>query len=695
MSQFLGHIVTFLTTPPGNLIYHIVLVFSVAGALQAAIHLWHLSHLTLERRMIIGLSVMLGLQLVLFIISGLTWWGLLNAQLILPPLDRAVTLLMLVWIAWLWVFPEPGRLGDAATLLLSLLAVVVLGLTLIFWVLKPSSSFNLSVYETGWQVFSIAVALLGILGLALHRSNGWSYGLAILILAFLGHFGSLVFPSNGNFPGLVRLAQLGMFPILLVLSQRFSSPSQLPASVVKSKTPVEPAQESLRYSADSKTFHALMSVAAETEPVKIGQALTRGIAHTMMADLCYLVSLAEDKSLAITCGYNLVREESLGGMIIDQDAVPVLANAIRHGRPLRLPADGTSSDLKSLGQTLKLSNPGNLLNVPISSPGRGVLGSLLILSPYSNRLWGAEDQTYLSSVTPLLIPILERGQRAADMEIEHDRIVKEAHAAIEQAAEAKKQYEHTAAEMEKRPAAAITTKQAKVITSLSQELHQPISSIIGYTDLLLDESDGMLSALQRKFIEHIKASTEQIGSLVNDLIQATRMESGKKKIKPEPIDLNLIVDNAMAFTSAQIREKNITLRLDINGTEPRIQTDRDTLQQILIRLLQNATAATQKEGNISLRVQTLTKEDSHFLSIQVTDNGGGIAPADIPRVFDPRHRPEDASIEGLGDSGTGLSFVKSLVEAQNGRISVETEAGVGSTFSVLIPVLVKSPVENQ
>ena len=694
MSQFLGHIVTLLTNPPGNLIYHIVLVFAIAGALQGAIHWLRLGHLPQERRMVIGLGVLLGLQLVLFIISGLNWRGLLNIQLILPPLDRAVTLLMLIWIVWLWVFPEPTRLGDAATLLLSLLAVAVLVLTLIFWILKPSSSFNLSVYETGWQVFSIAVALLGILGLTLRRPNGWSYGLAMLMLAFLGHFTSLVFPSTGNFPGLVRLAQLGMFPILLALSQRFLSPSRPPALPVRSRTPVEPAQESLRYSADSKTFHALMSVAAETEPAKIGQALTRGIAHTMMADFCYLISLAEDKTLAIICGYNLVREESLEGMNIDQDAVPVLANAIRHGRPLRVPASGTSSDLKSLGQILKLSNPGNLLNVPVISPERGVLGSILMLSPYSNRLWRTEDQTYLSSVTPLLVPILERGQRAAAMEIEHNRSVQEARDAMEQAAEAQKKYEETAAELEKRPAAAITTTQAKVITSLSQELHQPISSITGYTDLLLDESDGMLSALQRKFIEHIKASTEQIGGLVDDLIQASNLESGKRKNKPEPIDLNLIVDNAMAFTSAQIREKNITLRLDITGTQPRIQTDRDTLQQILIHLLQNATAATQKEGNISLRVQLLTREDSHFLSLQVTDNGGGIAPADIPRVFDRRSQAEGEPIEGLGDDEAGLSIVKSLVEAQNGRISVETEAGVGSTFSVLIPVLVESPVEN-
>ncbi len=135
-----------------------------------------------------------------------------------------MTLLTLVWIVWLWVFPEPVRLADAATLLLSLLGIAAFGLTLILWMQKPADSFNLSMFETGWQIFSIAVILLGILGLVVRKPNGWSYGLAMLILGFLGHFATLVYPMNGNFPGIVRLTQLAMFPILLTLSQRFPFP---------------------------------------------------------------------------------------------------------------------------------------------------------------------------------------------------------------------------------------------------------------------------------------------------------------------------------------------------------------------------------------------------------------------------------------------------------------------------------------
>jgi signal transduction histidine kinase len=777
MSQFLGQIYTLLTIPPGNLVYHIILVFSIAGALLGAVQSLRSSNFPQARRTVIGLSILLGLQLFLFVGSALTWQGLVNSQLIIPPLDRAVTLLTLVWIAWLWAFPEPLRMADAATLLLNLLGITVLGLTLAFWSQKPASSFNRTIYETAWQVFSLAVILLGTLGLVLRKPNGWSNGLAMLILAFLGHLATLVFPMDGNFPGFVRLAQMAMFPILLTLTQRFPAPIQARLPVVKSKKNKEFIQERRRYSSDPKTFQALMTLAAETEPDKIGKAMTRGIAQAMLADLCYLITLGEDKSPAISCGYDLIREENLGATSINPEDFPLLANAIQRGRPLRLPASSTSSDLKGLGRILKINNPGNLLSVPIATPERGPLGSILILSPYSNRLWNIEDQTFLSNVSTLFIPILERGQRISALEKERDQSLQELQTMMEQATETKKKYEqmetelesqregiaqaHLQAEnmaallimqeeaqksieqlkadnerlrnvgsasgagdeqtehelrntleemahmqnaladanikileLEKRPAAPITTEQVEVIASISQELRQPMSSIIGYTDLLMGESVGSLVALQRKFIERIKASTERIGGLVDDLIQITNLETGKMEFKPEAIDLNLIIDNAMAYTSTQIREKNITLRLDLTGTAPHIQTDRDAFQQILIHLLQNATAATHAEGNITLRLQMQKENDKHFISIQVTDNGGGIAPENIPLVFARRYRAEHSLIQGLGDTGVGLSIAKALVEAQNGRIWVETEEGVGCTFSVLLPVLVEALEEN-
>ncbi len=790
MSLFIQQIITLLTTPPGNLIYHLVLAFSIAGALQGAIHLWRYSGFPQARRTVIGLGILLGLQLILFLVSGLAWQRMLSSQSILPPLDRAVTLMSLIWIAWMWAFPEPSRPADAGALLLNLFSILLFVLTLLFWAPRSSQfDFNTSIYEKIWQLISLGTILLGGIALILRKPNSWANGLAILILGIIGHLASLIWPIKGNFPGVVRLAQLAMYPILLTIAQRFPLPSLL-TSAEQTAAPQangqadsaqaneQPRKERRRYSTDAKTFHSLMSLASETDPTKIGHTMTRGIAQAMLADLCFLIILTENKEVLINCGYDLIREENLDGIAIDKEAVPLLSNAIQRGRALRLPASSTSSDLKGLGLLLGLTSPGHLLNVPINTTGHKTLGSILILSPYSNRLWSAEDQNFLANATTLFASILERGQQSSSQEVErenarqdlqsarefgaeihrkYEEVLKELQGLRESASQAQMQAENLSAmiaaqeesqktieklkgeneqlrksgkenkgerqeqletelrealeemarmqnilgkanmkilELEKRPSSPITSDQVDVIASISQELRQPMSSIIGYTDLLLGESVGILGALQRKFVERIKSSTERIGGLVDDLIQITTLEAGQREFTPEIIDLNLIIDNAMAYTGTQIREKNITLRLDIPETLPKIQTDRDALQQVLIHLLQNASAATPSDGTVTLRVQTQTESDNVFLLVQVADTGGGISAGDIGRVFARRYRADNSLIQGLGDTGVGLSIAKTLVEAQDGRMWVETMMGSGSTFSALLPVSLETEKEQ-
>jgi signal transduction histidine kinase len=245
-------------------------------------------------------------------------------------------------------------------------------------------------------------------------------------------------------------------------------------------------------------------------------------------------------------------------------------------------------------------------------------------------------------------------------------------------------------ELEKGAASAQSTEQAEVVASISQELRQPMSSIVGYTDLLLGESVGILGALQRKFVDRIKASTERIGNLIDDLIQVTTLETGLNDLKPEPVDLNLIIDNAMSYTSSQVREKNISMHLDLPKNMTPIYADREALQQILIHLLQNAGSASPMEGTVRLKVQTQAEDGREYVLIQVSDTGGGIPAEDLNRVFTRLYRADNVLIQGVGDTGVGLSIAKTLTEAQKGRIWVESQMGVGSTFSVLLPLARKS-----
>jgi signal transduction histidine kinase len=763
-----------LADPPGNLIYHLVLVFSISGALQSAFIHWRMSAFPQARRTVIGLTVLMLPQVLLFVISGLGWQGLVNLAVFLPPLDRATMLIGLVWIFWLWAFPEPSRAADAATVLLTLFIVMALALGLAAWGAQPPGTpYNTTLQDFIWQSASLGFIALGVLTLFVRRPNGWGNGFAVLLLAFLGHSLYLVFGrEGGNYPGIVRMAYMAMYPFLMTLSQRFPMPASLARpAVVKQDAPVE---ERRHYSTDPKTFHALLSLAAETNADKVSHAITRAIAQTILADLCFLIYLTDNKNqLVIASGYDLIREEILEGASLGKASIPMLTNALQRGRTLRLPASSTSADMKGISDLLGLNNPGHLMAVPIITPEKDTLGGLLVLSPYSDRAWRAEDQAFLSNIATALVPVIQRSQRISileqkqqtadstlttvrrqleDMQEQNQELQKrldalqkkadKAHEQDEKVAsllvvqqEAQKQIEQLQQEneelraanrkkggvpasdieymeaelraslgqvarlqndlaeanikllqLEKGEISARSTEQAEVIASIAQELRQPMSSVIGYTDLLLGESVGALGSLQRKFVERIKSSSQRIGSLIDDMIQVTTLESGLMELKPEPVDLNLIIDNAMSYTSSQIREKNISLHLDLPRKLEPIYADREALQQILIHLLQNAGASTPIEGTIMLRVQTRSENEQEYVLLQVKDTGGGISPEDIPRVFTRLYRADNVLIQGVGDTGVGLSIAKTLTEAQHGRIWVESEPGVGATFSVLLPV---------
>ncbi|MFN8403371.1 MAG: hypothetical protein U0V48_07425 [Anaerolineales bacterium] len=226
MDATLNQIFNVLTEPAGSLIYHLILVFSIAGAFQAALVHWRTSEFPQTRRMMFGLGLMLVAKFALFLLSGLGFQGVMNLPVILPPLDRALTLFSLLWMLWLWNFPEPSRLADAVIGFLSILVFVGLALSLVEYAQEPNlPPFNSTMNDGLWQLASIAVAVFGLFLLILRRPNGWGYGLAVFTLAFAGHLLHMILGRlDGNFPGAVRLAYLAAYPMLMTLPQRFPAP---------------------------------------------------------------------------------------------------------------------------------------------------------------------------------------------------------------------------------------------------------------------------------------------------------------------------------------------------------------------------------------------------------------------------------------------------------------------------------------
>jgi signal transduction histidine kinase len=765
MELFFSQVFTLLTTPPGNLVYRAILAFSTFGALQMSARQWQDSHNRPARRMAMGLTVLLLLQLGLFVVSGLGWQNLLDAHKVLPVLEWGVTLLSIVWILWLWAFPERGRGADAALGLLSILIVTLSVFGVVWWSEQdPALYFNGSWADQAASGAGIVLSLIGMLILLAGRPALWGYGLASMALLFAGCLVHWLLPSTqSDYSGIVRLAEMVVFPLLLALPQRLVTvihePVQEQVSAEESKKPALRHKET-----DPKLLQAVLALAGEPDLGKLYQGICRLYSQLMVADLC-LVALPPDESeqIVLPGGYDLITDHLIDGFAINARRAPLLTNVLRRGRNLRLQSNSSAVDLSALAQALGVKKAGHLLAVAVSPKGGSPLIGIILLSPYSDRSWSAQDQQYLTDISMPLAGILQRARLVAEQGQELEQIRARSGEAQALADQSRQERENSAAhlaqmqtqyeqermratsladlvngleskvtELEAKAFAASGDKskaelqeelhlaltelselkaelassdqtqartleivpgknggsgQAEVLSTIAQELRRPVSSIIGYTDLLLGESVGLLGAMQRKFLERVKASTERMGGLLDELINATTLENGGKDLHPTAVDLNAVIDEALAAIIGNISERNIALRVDLPDDIPQLRADRDALLQILTNLLQNAGMVTPVDGEIWLRTRVEIKENEPgYVLLQVTDSGGGIPPEALPRVFSRLYRSDNQTLPGVGDNGVGLAIVKTLVEAHGGRIWVDSEMGRGATYSVLLPL---------
>jgi signal transduction histidine kinase len=238
-----------------------------------------------------------------------------------------------------------------------------------------------------------------------------------------------------------------------------------------------------------------------------------------------------------------------------------------------------------------------------------------------------------------------------------------------------------------RPAEGLSHSDLSMMSSLISELRQPMSSAVGYTDLLLSESAGILGALQRKFLERIRAGITRMEALLDDLLQLALLADTTVAPRLSPVDITSVIDAALTASSETIRERNLIVRMDISDAIPPAEIDHDALQQIANHLIQNAVLATppEKEISITANLPGSLRESQGALLLTVQDAGAGISPEDQPRVFTRLYRTEGPLIEGVGEPGVGMAVARTLTEAMGGRIWMESQMGRGTTFFVLLP----------
>ncbi len=223
------------------------------------------------------------------------------------------------------------------------------------------------------------------------------------------------------------------------------------------------------------------------------------------------------------------------------------------------------------------------------------------------------------------------------------------------------------------------------MATMSHELRTPLTSIIGYSDMLLSGMTGELNEKQTAFVDSILKGGETLLSLINDVLDLTKIEAGRLELNFESVDLRAALLGVLPVVKPRAQDKRIRISTFLPTDLPLVWADPAKLNQILLNLITNGIKYTYESGSVSVEARTL----EGLVEIWVNDTGIGIAKEDQPKVFQRFTQIDSSATRSQGGTGLGLTIVRELVELHGGTIRVQSKLGKGSSFIFTMPISTK------
>ena len=771
METFLQQIYGLLVEPPGNLVYHLVLVFATLAALQAVSLLDIPANHVAARRMRTGLVIILATQVLLFGASALGWQNLIDVRVVLPPLDRAVIAFTLLWVAWIILFPAPNRMADWIFSLLTLALAGFLAFSLMDWSrVVGQIPYNSTSIEFNWATIFLAISLLGGVLTAFLRPPNLGSGLGFFILVFAGSVLHLTNPySGGDYAGPLRLALICAFPLLPGMARSLREVRQISTPV--EQTAMQPASISLRA---ARTWAELLGISDRQQALS---TWVKALGLSLAAEKAFYISFQDAGGpLPIQHGWDLVEDEPLKLPNFKPGTLPIIENALAAKKTILLQFSDSKAK-PELETITKLINSGSVHNVLFAAaPLAGVpQGGILMIAP-TGMAWSHEeaialenmcrnttkfiDNFQVRSVSAEQLKQLEKSLEEARNEVKEvreeqrllleeldsirfDQDSSELKVDMESLMAVQRETQLTIAALEaeneqlkqklKDSALASTAEEIQyleqelrasleetahlqnmlaetnirimdleraggknrqiveetrqAIIKTVQKMNPSVSAIIAYTSFLENELAGNPEDVAHSYLNHLRHSADQLKAYINEILASEGQMIGPAEAPRHPATIEMLIDQAVGMISPLLAENNVNLVVDLPEPVSPIYADEDAIQPIVIGLLQNAAAVTPFKGTIHLNTRIDdSNPEQRYLVIQVSDEGGGISPDEIGKVFNEEYRAQHPRIKGISDSVNGLITVRKLVEVYNGRIWVETAQGGTSTYSVLLPL---------
>ena len=230
----------------------------------------------------------------------------------------------------------------------------------------------------------------------------------------------------------------------------------------------------------------------------------------------------------------------------------------------------------------------------------------------------------------------------------------------------------------------IDEMKSEFVSVASHELRTPLAAIKNAVQLMLQGRTGEINENQAKFLSMAERNINRLTGILNSLLDLSRIESGNIRLKFEELDLRGPIEFILSSLKPQADARSIQFKMDIPEELPLVYGDRDKLEQILTNLVGNAIKFTPEGGEISVSAKPF--EEEGLVAISVRDSGLGIPADQLDKIFEKFHQVEDSLRRSITGTGLGLAITKGLVEAQQGKIWVESEVGKGSTFTFTLPM---------
>ena len=305
---------------------------------------------------------------------------------------------------------------------------------------------------------------------------------------------------------------------------------------------------------------------------------------------------------------------------------------------------------------------------------------ILTICGFVVATWSSEIGAAVLATTVMIALVIADVMNDVRLVNDHVLQVRNAHAAtIAELAQAK-----DAAVVARQAAEAATVAKSRFLANMSHEIRTPMNGVLGMAQVLAETE---LSEHQRECLETIQRSGEALLTVINDVLDLSRIEAGKLELNRGRFDMRTLVEDVAVLLAPLAQRKGIELAVWFQPDVPRsVLGDRDRLHQVMANLMGNAVKFT-VSGSVTVTATSTNGEDGQtWLDLAVTDTGIGIAQEKLADIFDDFEQAESTTMRRFGGTGLGLSISLRLIEAMGGRIKVSSTLGVGSTFSIQLPV---------